>query len=60
MAEQIGRRFVRTPEAGESLGLSARTLEKHRTYGTGPQYRKFGGRVVYHLPERSRWAGGGK
>ena len=28
-----------------------RTLEKHRTYGTGPAYRKIGGRVVYTLEE---------
>ena len=29
-------RFLRTNEAGRWLGLSGRTLEKHRTYGTGP------------------------
>lgn len=29
-------RFLRTKEAAEFLSLSARTLEKHRTYGTGP------------------------
>ena len=40
-------RFLRTPEAARFLGLSGRTLEKHRTYGTGPKYRKIGGRVVY-------------
>ncbi|HEY2535061.1 MAG TPA: DNA-binding protein, partial [Xanthobacteraceae bacterium] len=27
-------RFLRTPEAARFLGLSGRTLEKHRTYGT--------------------------
>src|SRR5215467_14785923 len=36
-------RFLRTPEAARFLGLSGRTLEKHRTYGTGPKYRKIGG-----------------
>ena len=39
-------RFLRTKEAAEFLSLSSRTLEKHRTYGTGPAYRKLGGRVV--------------
>ena len=29
-------RYLRTKEAAEFLSLSARTLEKHRTYGTGP------------------------
>ena len=31
-------RYLRTPEAARFLGLSGRTLEKHRTYGTGPRY----------------------
>lgn len=29
-------RLLRTKEAARFLGLSIRTLEKHRTYGTGP------------------------
>jgi hypothetical protein len=33
-------RYLRTPEAARFLSLSGRTLEKHRTYGTGPTYRK--------------------
>src|SRR3546814_8645039 len=39
-------RYLRTKEAAHYVGLSARTLEKHRTYGTGPAYRKVGGRVL--------------
>lgn len=49
-------RFLRTPEAARYLGLSGRTLEKHRTYGTGPKYRKIGGRVVYALDDLKAWA----
>lgn len=49
-------RFLRTKEAAEFLSLSARTLEKHRTYGTGPSYRKLGGRVVYSIDELEAWA----
>jgi len=49
-------RFLRTPEAGRFLGLSGRTLEKHRTYGTGPIYRKIGGLVVYTAPDLQAWA----
>jgi predicted DNA-binding transcriptional regulator AlpA len=49
-------RFLRTPEAARFLGLSGRTLEKHRTYGTGPKYRKIGGRVVYALDDLKAWA----
>lgn len=51
--------FLRTPEAGQLLGLSRRTLEKHRTYGTGPRYRKLGGRVVYAEDELRAWADSG-
>ena len=49
-------RYLRTPEAARFLGLSGRTLEKHRTYGTGPTYRKIGGRVVYTLEDLQAWA----
>lgn len=49
-------RFLRTKEAAEFLSLSARTLEKHRTYGTGPSYRKLGGRVVYAIDDLEAWA----
>jgi predicted DNA-binding transcriptional regulator AlpA len=49
-------RFLRTPEAARFLSLSHRTLEKHRTYGTGPAYRKLGGRVVYAVEDLKAWA----
>lgn len=48
-------RYLRTPEAARFLGLSGRTLEKHRTYGTGPRYSKIGGRVVYALADLQAW-----
>lgn len=44
-------RYLCTKEAARFLRLSARTLEKHRTYGTGPLYRKIGGRVVYAIAD---------
>jgi predicted DNA-binding transcriptional regulator AlpA len=49
-------RYLRTKEAAHFLSLSARTLEKHRTYGTGPSYRKLGGRVVYAVDDLQAWA----
>jgi predicted DNA-binding transcriptional regulator AlpA len=48
-------RYLRTKEAAHFLSLSARTLEKHRTYGTGPAYRKLGGRVVYAIEDLQDW-----
>jgi predicted DNA-binding transcriptional regulator AlpA len=55
-AASLPPRFLRTPEAAHFLGLSGRTLEKHRTYGTGPAYRKLGGRVVYAVDDLQAWA----
>jgi len=48
-------RHLRTPEAARFVGLSIRTLEKHRTCGTGPRYSKLGGRVVYRLEDLQAW-----
>lgn len=49
-------RYLRTPDAAVHLGLSARTLEKHRCFGTGPVYRKLGGRIVYAIGDLDAWA----
>lgn len=49
-------RYLCTKEAARFLGLSRRTLEKHRTYGTGPRYSKLGGRVVYSMDDLQEWA----
>lgn len=48
--------FLKTPDAAVLLGLSARTLEKHRCYGTGPVFRKLGGRIVYAIADLEAWA----
>lgn len=52
----LPHRYLRTPEAARFLGLSGRTLEKHRVFGTGPRYRKIGGRVVYTVEDLRAWA----
>ncbi|PBB17377.1 helix-turn-helix domain-containing protein [Mesorhizobium sp. WSM4313] len=54
-AAPLPPRYLRTSEAAHFLSLSARTLEKHRTYGTGPAYRKLGGRVVYAVDDLQLW-----
>jgi hypothetical protein len=48
-------RYLCTPEAARFVGLSIRTLEKHRIYGTGPRYSKLGGRVVYAVDDLQSW-----
>lgn len=52
-------RYLSTPEAAQLLCLSPRTLEKHRLFGTGPSYRKIGGRVIYASADVLRWAENG-
>src|SRR3546814_5115530 len=59
-AAPIVPRFLKAPDAAVHLGLSARTLEKHRCYGTGPVYRKLGGRIVYAIDELNAWAAIGR
>jgi predicted DNA-binding transcriptional regulator AlpA len=48
-------RLLRVRDAARFLGISLRTLEKHRTFGTGPTYRKLGGRVVYAVDDLMAW-----
>ena len=52
-------RYLRTPDAAKVVGLSIRTLEKHRIYGTGPRYSKLGGRVVYSIEDLQAWVDSG-
>jgi predicted DNA-binding transcriptional regulator AlpA len=52
-------RYLRTPDAARMVGLSIRTLEKHRIYGTGPRYSKLGGRVVYSIEDLQAWVAQG-
>ena len=49
-------RYLRTPKAARFLSLSGPSIEKHRCYGTGPAYRKVGGRVIYAMPDLVAWA----
>ncbi|MCW2387134.1 putative DNA-binding transcriptional regulator AlpA [Sphingobium sp. B11D3B] len=58
MTESISNKsqFLKTPDAAAWLGLSPRTLEKHRCYGTGPAFHKLGGRVVYSTEALDAWA----
>jgi hypothetical protein len=51
--------YLTTPDAAVRLGLSPRTLEKHRCYGTGPVFHKLGGRVVYAIDALDTWAAQG-
>lgn len=48
--------FLTTKEAARFLKLKPNTLEKMRVYGGGPQYRKHGRQVVYHMDDLMAWS----
>lgn len=49
--------YLRTPEAAKYLGLGKSTLERKRFDGSGPQFRKLGGKiVVYSTDDLDTWA----
>jgi Helix-turn-helix domain len=45
-----------TRAAARLVGVSPRTLEKHRIYGTGPNYSRVKGRVLYTIGDLTEWA----
>ena len=64
MADEIARAanakkgspFLNTDQAAHYVGLSRRTLEKMRTAGGGPLFRKHGRYVRYHIDDLDEWS----
>ena len=54
--EGLERTFLNTKEAATYLGLKPNTLEKMRVYGGGPEYRKHGRYVRYHMDDLNAWS----
>jgi predicted DNA-binding transcriptional regulator AlpA len=52
---KFATRYVPTHEAAQFLAISPRTLEKYRCHGSGPTFRKLGGRVVYAVEDLQAW-----
>jgi excisionase family DNA binding protein len=48
--------FLTIAEAAELLRVHRRTLDNMRWNGTGPVFRRHGGRVVYHREELLAWS----
>lgn len=51
-----GSPFLTTAQAAQYLGLSPRTLERMRTLGYGPKYRKHGRHVRYLITDLDEWS----
>ncbi|MEM6411959.1 MAG: helix-turn-helix domain-containing protein [Pseudomonadota bacterium] len=52
--------FLNVEEAADYLGLTRSTLDHYRWAGGGPEYRKHGGRVLYHVDELNVWSENGR
>jgi predicted site-specific integrase-resolvase len=48
--------FISTWDAAIYLNVSPTRLQKWRRDGCGPVYRKFGGKIRYHVDELRAWA----
>jgi hypothetical protein len=48
--------FLTIEETAKLLRVQSRTLDNHRWKGTGPPYRRHGGRILYHREEVLRWS----
>jgi len=55
-AAKLACPFLTTPQAADFIGLSDRTLERMRTEGHGPDYRKHGRYVRYHIDDLRAWS----
>ncbi len=56
MEETSRNPFLTVAEAGTFLRLKKRTLDNMRWVGNGPNFRKHGGRVFYHIDELKEWS----
>ena len=53
-----GSPFLTTDQAARYLGLALRTLEKMRSEGRGPRFRRHGRYIRYHIAELDAWSKG--
>ncbi|WP_225769619.1 AlpA family transcriptional regulator [Inquilinus sp. Marseille-Q2685] len=51
-----GSPFLNTDQAAFYIGLSSRTLEKMRSFGRGPKFRRHGRHVRYHIADLDNWS----
>ncbi len=53
-----GTPFLSPEQAAHYLGLSVRTLQEHRSAGTGPRFRRHSRHVRYHIDDLDAWSKG--
>jgi hypothetical protein len=60
MSRQRRSPFLTIAETAELLRLEKHTLDNMRWQGTGPPFRKHGGRIFYHRDEVIEWSKSGR
>jgi excisionase family DNA binding protein len=58
MQHAIKSPYLTPAEAADYLRLEERTINNMRWRGEGPDYRKHGGKVIYHRDDLDRWSQG--
>lgn len=53
---QRGSPFLSPEQAAHYLGISVRTLQEHRSAGTGPRFRRHCRHVRYHIDDLDAWS----
>jgi len=56
MADETETNFLTVGEAANYLRLKKRTLDNMRWMGTGPKFRKHGGRIFYDKDDLKEWS----
>jgi len=56
MANESETNFLTVAEAANYLRLKKRTLDNMRWMGTGPKFRKHGGRIFYDKDDLREWS----
>ena len=56
MVGQSDDEFLIASEAAAKLRIAKRTLDNHRWKGTGPKFRRHGGRIVYRHSDLLAWS----
>ena len=56
MFDEADDDFLIVPEAAEVMRMAKRTLDNHRWKGTGPKFRRHGGRIVYRRGDLREWS----
>jgi len=50
------RPYLNTRQAAHRLGMTVRHLERMRSNGTGPRFRRHGRLVFYHIDDLEAWS----